>query len=212
MISHLAAFALSATVCVAEPAHAPAVGAKADSTFAALFDKGVPFNEFMAKAERRKEQWVKNYAEAVVPDALVARARAVPGPWKLLIVAVDGCSDSVNTVPYVARLVEKLIGVEIRIINSEVGKAVMEGHKTPDGRGATPTIVLLDDTFAERGCWIERPVELQSWIGEQKGKMNTEAIFSRKMSWYDSDKGQKTLAEVVEVLEAAGRGTTRCRV
>jgi hypothetical protein len=86
----------------------------------------------------------------------------------------------------------------------------MDAHKTPDGRGATPTLVLLDQNYEERGCWIERPTELQSWITSQKGKTSDDDIFSKKMKWYDDDRGSKTLEEVVAMIEAAARGSKSC--
>jgi hypothetical protein len=146
----------------------------------------------------------------VVPDALLTRARAVAGPWKVLVVAVDGCSDSVNTIPYLARLASQLIGVEMRIVGSDVGRAIMDAHKTPDGRGATPTVLLLDANYQERGCFIERPRELQSWILDQKGKLSDNEVFDRKMRWYDDDKGDKTLRDFVDVMERAARGQPAC--
>jgi hypothetical protein len=96
----------------------------------------------------------------VAPDALVTRASAAGSGWKLLVVTVPGCSDSVNSMPYLASFLDKVPSVEMRLINGTVGKAVMEAHRTPDGRAATPTVILLDDQFNERGCWIERPAPL----------------------------------------------------
>ena len=211
MTSVLSVLVSAALVCQSpEPAGAPDASVMPDSTHRQLFEAGRSFAEFMAKAERRKEQWDRNFREAVVPDALLARARAAAGPWKFLVVAVDGCSDSVNTIPYLAKLVQQLMGAELRIVGSDVGRAVMDAHKTPDGRGATPTVVLLDATYAERGCWVERPSVLQQWIADQKGKAKDDEIFERKMKWYDDDKGLKTLEELVEMMERAGRGERAC--
>lgn len=181
-----------------------------DSTYQRLFDKGVTMAEFLAAAKARREQWLRHYADAVVPDVLVTRGGAPSGPWKLLVVAVDGCSDSVNTIPYVARLAEKLPGVELRIVGSDVGRWVMDSHRTPDGRGATPTVILLDANHEERGCWIERPAELREWMLDHKGKVKDSELLERKMAWYAADKGEKTMAEIVAMLEAAGRGERVC--
>lgn len=181
-----------------------------DSTYRRLFEGGVTMEQFLAAARSRKEQWASNYARGAVADAVLTRARSAPGPWKLLVVAVDGCSDSVNTVPYVARLAEQLMGVELRIIDSKAGREVMDTHRTPDGRGATPTVILLDAAFQERGCWIERPTELRDWILANKGKLKDSEIFEHKMSWYDEDVGAKTLVDIAAMIEAAGKGEAKC--
>jgi len=192
------------------PATASASGqaiAAADSTLRQLFDRGIPYAEFFANARARRELWQRNTSWATPPDALVLRARATGGGWKLLAVAVDGCSDSVSTIPYLAQLVALLPGVELRIIGSDVGRAIMNTHRTPDGRAATPTVLLLDADYTERGAFIERPAKLQQWMMAQKGILSETEANARKMVWYEEDKGATTLTELVELMEQAARYT-----
>lgn len=206
---------LMISACIAGPV-SPSRGAGTpflnDSTHRELFERGVTFTEFLKRASARKEQWDRNYAAAAAPDALVARARAVGGSWKLLVVAVDGCSDSVNTIPYLARLAEQVPGIELRIVNSELGRSVMNAHRTPDGRAATPTIVLLDSNYEERGCWVERPADLQRWMIDNKGKVKDSELVDHKMAWYGTDKGTTTVGEVVAIIEAAAKGERLCSI
>lgn len=217
--------ALAATLCAAPPV-APGGSARVgaapsaipaaipaaipDTTYRRLFEGGVTMDAFLAKARARKEQWAANYARGAVADAVLTRARSAPGPWKLLVVAVDGCSDSVNTVPYIARLAEQVMGLEMRIVDNGVGRLVMDAHRTPDGRAATPTVILLDASYQERGCWIERPNELRDWILANRETLGDNAIVSRKMQWYDDDKGSRTLLDIAAMIEAAGKGEVKC--
>ena len=205
-------FALGATVCTAEPSHESRVSSHrfpvtshevVDSTYKALYESGTTFADFVSNATARKEQWEGNYALKIAPDALVARASAAGTGWKLLVVTVPGCSDSVNIVPYVASLLDKVPSVEMRLISPSLGKAVQEAHRTPDGRAATPTFILLDADFNERGCWVERPSELIKL-------MSSGTDFDGKMAWYDKDRGASSLEEIVQVIEAAHAGVTKC--
>ena len=206
-------FLLAANLAVAAPlppAPAPCMlpAAMPSDTLKATFDKGIPFAEFLTGAQNRKEQWVTNYAGTASIDAtLVARAAAVAGKWKLLVVSVDSCSDSVNTVPHIARLMDLLPNIEMRLVNPDQGRAVMESHRTPDGRAATPTVVLLDENWQERGCFIERPPMLRTHMDS----LSSNARFSGKMAWYEQDAGRSTVTEIVTMLEAAGRGEVQCR-
>jgi hypothetical protein len=127
-----------------------------------------------------------------------------------LVVAEDRCGDSVNTIPYVARLVDLVPNLDMRIIDARGGQAIMERHRTPDGRPATPTIVLLDERFDEAGCWVERPAKLQTWVLEHEAKLDANDLHERKYAWYDDDQGEETLREVVAMLEAASSGTPIC--
>ena len=139
----------------------------------------------------------------MAPDALVTRAAAAGTGWKLLVVTVPGCSDSVNIVPYVASLLAKVPSVEMRLISPSLGKAIQEAHRTPDGRAATPTFILLDGEFNERGCWVERPSTLIDLM-----KNGTD--FEGKMAWYDKDQGASSLEEIVAMIEAAHAGSVKC--
>lgn len=182
----------------------PAVAhAAADSAYRSLYESGQTFADFVAHATARKAQWEGNHALNVAPDALVTRAVAAGQGWKLLVVAVSSCSDSVNSIPYLASLLGRVPGVEMRIVDMTAGRWVMEAHRTPDGRAATPTVVLLDGEFNERGCWIERPAELIR-------RMSSGESFEGKMQWYDRDRGASSLAEIVEMIETAAAGGKKC--
>ena len=210
----LTALALSAALSVS--AGPPTVcadvpPAATDDELRALYQSGRAYDDFLAAATRRTELWHGNTEKAErINDSLVARARAVGGTWYFLAVAIDACSDSVSTIPYLARLVSMFEGLELRIVDSTVGRSIMEAHRTPDGRAATPTVLLLNDRFDEAGCFIERPPTLQTWILEEGSVLADQAVFEHKMEWYAEDAGQETLETFVEMLEAAERGETVC--
>jgi hypothetical protein len=207
MFSLLLPAAVSAVLCVPT---GDARSIAADSTYRTLYESGQSFADFLAAAKQRKELWNSNWGRAAVPDAVLTRARNLTGEWHLLVVAVDGCSDSVNTVPYIAKLVEMVPAIQLRIVNSTAGRTVMESHRTPDGRAATPTVVLLDATFTERGCWIERPAELRRLMDDKQPKSDADETFKDKMTWYDEDKGARTIEDIVAMLEAAARNEVVC--
>jgi hypothetical protein len=141
---------------------------------------------------------------------VLATARGLKRQWRLLVIAVDSCSDSVNTVPYLARLVAEVPGIGMRIISSSVGEAQMQSRRTPDGRPATPTVVILDDAGNEAGCWIERPAKLQALAIEMRAAGKQDEFARDKQAWYDRDGGASTVREVVEALAAAEAGGVRC--
>src|SRR5687768_7932299 len=130
--------AVGATVCSVEPSHesrATSHQVAVDSTYKALYESGSTFADFVAAATARKEQWEGNYALKIAPDALVTRATAAGSGWKLLVVTVPGCSDSVNIVPYVASLLDKVPSVEMRLINATVGKADRKSTRLNSSHG-----------------------------------------------------------------------------
>jgi hypothetical protein len=86
----------------------------------------------------------------------------------------------------------------------------MEGHRTPDGRASTPTVLLLDSEYEEAGCFIERPISLQDWMLANDGKITRADLIKQKMEWYAENAGQETVAELVSILEAAASGRAVC--
>lgn len=183
---------------------------RADSSLVALYTSGTDFATFLAAAEARKAAWQKHWAEGRVPADALAAAQALSGKWRLLVVAVDGCSDSVNTIPYIARLVAQVPSLEMRIVLPDPGRPVMEAHRTPDGRAATPTVVLLDEAGNNVGCWIERPADLQRQAIAAREAGTLDAFHGRKQAWYDADAGASTVREVVAMLHGAASGSPRC--
>lgn len=190
---------------------APGAPLNSDDDLRAMYEAGQTFSEFMDSAVRRTDLWNGNWSGSREIDmALVERARAVGGAWRLLAVVVDSCSDSVHTIPYLARLTAMVAGLTLRVVDSTVGRQIMEDHPTPDGRASTPTVVLLDAEWNEVGCFIERPPVLRDWILENPLKLEREPLFEAKMEWYSDDAGQGTLEEIVRMLEAAAKGETVC--
>ncbi len=206
----LALVSLAAPVCDGvPPASAPLPAATADS-LEPLWSRGRSFAEFLGAARARRETWTGNYAAAAPDPALVARGRQVAGAWRLLVVAEDWCGDSAHTIPYLARLVDSLPGVSLRIVSSADGRWLMNRHRTPDGRAATPTVVLLDAAGLDRGCFVERPQALQDYARVERPKTAEADWLEKKYAWYRRDAGASTMTEIVEILEAAAAGAPRC--
>lgn len=194
----------------AAPTGRPAVTAPASDSLLALFQGGRSWAEFLDGVSARRATWFENFEQARVDSALVARVNQVPGRWRFLVVAEDWCGDSANTIPFLARLVALSERLELRVVNSEAGRGVMEAHRTEDGRAATPTVVLLDEAGAERGCWVERPYALRAVVAEVRAGTREGGLVEAITAWRREDQGQSTLGDLVALLEAAAAGTSRC--
>ncbi|NNE69331.1 MAG: hypothetical protein HKN29_03080 [Rhodothermales bacterium] len=179
------------------------VAAVPDSLLKDLYESGQSYAAFLEDAERRKAMWEANTEKAGVPEDLLERAAAVGGTWHLLVIAVDGCSDSANVIPYLAALTDAVDGLEMRIVDSTQGRALMNAHRTPDGRAATPTVLLLDSAFNNAGAFIERPAPLQEWAMTSREELGDAEYLTQKLAWYDEDMGRTTLVEMIEILETA---------
>ena len=181
-----------------------------DSTLLGLFSSGQSFPDFLAAAKARREGWLKMADSARVDDALVARAKAVGGTWHLLVVAIDACGDSMNNVPYLAKLSESVPGLDLRIVLPVNGRPVQETHRSLDGRTATPTVVLLDSMGNDMGCIVELPREIRDWAHGVRGTVSSDSLHAGIRSFYAANRGVAITTEAVEMLEAAKAGSPRC--
>ena len=175
-----------------------------------LYRSGLPFDVFFDQADRRREMWEKNYRDGSVAPEMVERVRALGGEWRLLAVAEDWCSDSVSTIPFLALLAEQAPNLEMRVIRSDAGREIMETHRTPDDRAATPTVLILTSDYEEAGCLVERPPNLQEWALAARQELSDQEFVRRKMAWYETDGGASTVRAIVEGLEAAAAGAPVC--
>lgn len=166
---------------------------------AAIFDQGRPYEEFLAAADARTEVWKANTNRSRPPAALVDRLKKASQGLRFVVVATAACSDSVHTVPYIAALAREA-GVPLRIVAASVGKPIQDAFKTPDGRGATPTVAILrgDNVVA---AWVERPVALQTWMLGPAAALSSADRMDRKFGWYEWDRGESTIAELVDLVE-----------
>jgi len=191
-----------------------APGRPQDSSLTALYDRALPFPEFLDRAAQRLPEWYGSVSAVQVADSTVARARAVGGRWRVLVVAVDTCGDSLRQVPVVARLAELVHGLGLRVITpAEGGAAVQSRFRSLDGRRATPTFVLLDETGAAAGCIVELPAPLRHLLHERRaeGTRGTNAALAdTALAWYRQDAGASIAAEVVGLMEAAAAGRPVC--
>jgi len=180
-------------VLVAVPQAPPAING------AAIFDQGQSYEDFLSEANARVDVWQNNTRRSRPPAGLVDRLKRSSEGLRLVVVAVAACSDSVHTVPYVAALAREA-GVPLRIVDPRVGRVIQDAFRTPDGRGATPTVAILrGDTVV--GAWVERPAALQHWMLGPGSALPQSERLDRKFGWYEWDRGESTVTELVELVE-----------
>ena len=101
---------------------------------AARWQAAPTFEEWLPTAQKNADLWQAVYRRATVPDDLVARAAALGGPWHLLVLSEDWCGDAVNSVPLVQRLVERVPGLDLRILGRDANPDIMDAHLTGRSR------------------------------------------------------------------------------
>jgi Thioredoxin len=167
-----------------------------------VFDAGETWEQFLDRVEMQRELWLRTAADATVSLELVERVRHAGRDLRVLVVAEDWCPDSAYSVPYVARLTA-LAHVPFRIVDRVTGEPLMRAHRTPDGRTATPTVVLLRQG-SDVGAWVERPAVLQDLFRSIGASPESARRFAQRGGWYEADRGVTVLKEIVALVERTG--------
>jgi hypothetical protein len=167
-----------------------------------LFEAGATWDHFLDRVDRQRELWLRTSSEATVSTEMVERVRRVGRDLQLLVVAEDWCPDSAYSVPYVARLAA-LAQVPMRVVDRATGEPAMRAHRTPDGRTATPTVVLFRQGV-DVGAWVERPAELQDLFRSIGDSPENARRFAQRGDWYEADRGVTVLKEIVALVERSG--------
>jgi hypothetical protein len=176
---------------------APAVMPQAD--LSALFGSGKEWTPWLEGVNAQQASWKQVTSQVNPPPALVDRLRNAGSDLKILVVAEPACSDSVQSVPHIAKLAE-LAGVPLRIIPKAAAGPVYASHKGPEGQELTPTIVLLRGG-KDAGAWIERPEALAAWYRANRASIERGELLQRKTAWYQWDRGTSSMNEIVALAE-----------
>ena len=170
--------------------------------YGALWDKATPFDQYLQSVRARQEAWRSRFANASIDADMLNEVRALPARRRILAVAEDRCSDSAWAIPYIAKLAAAVPErLELRVISRKEGGRIQSDNLTPDGRLATPTVLVLDELNRPLGAWVERPSELQKWFIENKATMDSDPLHEKMDAWYTADAGKSTLREILALLK-----------
>ena len=178
---------------------------------AARWNAAPAFEAWLPTAQKNADLWAGVYKHAHVDDAMAARAAAAVragSPTHVAVLSEDWCGDAVNSVPYVQRLVERVPGLDLRMLGRDANPDIMDAHLTGKSR-SVPVVMLLDADLREHGWWGPRPAELQAWVLGPGQALDKDDRYREIRRWYARDHGAAILHEVVTMLEhgAASRST-----
>jgi hypothetical protein len=159
------------------------------------------FEEFLEGAQTLREFWHASAKRASVDPALGERVVATGRNWHLLVLNADWCGDSVNTVPYIARLAESAPNVKLRLLDRDENLDLMDAHLTERSR-SIPRVLVLDENFRECATWGPRPAELQRWVRSHGMSLPRSDRYRETRIWYARDGGRTTVEELVALLES----------
>ncbi len=164
------------------------------------FFAGCTFTELLQRPKDNGELWAAIYKRARLTDKASARAAKLAGHWHLLVLNEDWCGDSVNILPYIARLEECCDHIDMRILSRDLNRDLMDAHLTGGSR-SIPVAIVYDRDFVEQGWWGPRPGPLQSWVVTEGLALPKPDRYRHIRTWYARDRGETVVSELLTIME-----------
>ena len=164
------------------------------------FAAGATFEQILARHKDNSEMWNAVYKRAALDEEALSRARNIEHRFHFLVLNEDWCGDSVNILPYVARLAEASDKIEMRILGRDSNPDLMNSHLTGKAR-SIPIVIVYDGAFNEKGWWGPRPGPLQSWVLNEGLALPKPDRYPLIRAWYARDKGRTIVSELLSIIE-----------
>ncbi len=166
--------------------------------FQLLWEQALGFTDFVAAAApEHRPLWEGIYRSARVPEW------ALTSPIErrnLLALAEDWCVDTSSTLPVLARWVEAVPALSLRILRRDEHPELMDQYLT-NGTRSIPVIIVLDRDFRELRHWGPYPAPLAAWVQEHRPPALAKGEYVKgKRVWYAHDRGETTIREVMAKL------------
>ncbi|KAA5827880.1 thioredoxin family protein [Algibacter amylolyticus] len=151
--------------------------------------------------DRRMKRWDKTIKVAeVAKEKIEAFNRKTT--W--LIITESWCGDAAHVVPALNKIAELNPNIDVKIVFRDENLELMDMFLTNGGRAIAKLIILDNETGEVLNTYGPRPSEATSYVNRFKAKHGalTPEFKEDLQHWYNKDKGQNIISDVVEILTA----------
>lgn len=145
---------------------------------------------------KRMKRWDKTFKTNVD----IAHKAAKKTTW--MVLTESWCGDAAHSMPIMNKIAEQNPNITFKVLLRDENLELMNRFLT-NGTLSIPKLIMVDDETGEVvGDWGSRPSmanEMVENYKEQHGKLTTE--FKEELQvWYNKDKGQNTVDDLVKLL------------
>ena len=133
----------------------------------------------------------------------VAKIKDFNGDVTWLVITESWCGDAAQTMPVMQKIAELNDGIEVKVVLRDENLELIDAFLYNGGR-SIPKLVAVDNASGDvLADWGPRPSVATQMVNDYKeahGKLTPE--FKQDLQvWYNKDKGQNTLEDLVGLLE-----------
>jgi thiol-disulfide isomerase/thioredoxin len=120
----------------------------------------------------------------------------------LLIITESWCGDAAHVIPALNKIAELNPNIDVKLVLRDENLELMDMFLTKGGRAIPKVIMIDDETGAVLSTYGPRPSEASSYVNRfvaKNGSLTPE--FKEDLQhWYNGDKGQNIINDVIEIL------------
>lgn len=145
---------------------------------------------------KRMKRWDKTFKTNVD----IAHKAAKKTTW--IVLTESWCGDAAHSMPIMNKIAEQNPNITFKVLLRDENLELMNSFLT-NGTLSIPKLIMVDDETGEVvGDWGSRPSTANEMVENYKkqyGKLTTE--FKEELQvWYNKDKGQNTVDDLVKLL------------
>jgi hypothetical protein len=160
------------------------------------FAQGMTFQQYLDQMTTNQDK----FREALESVRLTPRDRAAfaerPGKLNVLVLTEDWCGDALTNFPVLARMVEGLPNVEMRVFLRDQNPDLMDQYLNRGIYRSIPVFVFFDEQMREVGRFVERPPRVTEYMEQKQLELR------RRLRAEHGDEWRQTAAEEIRSLLA----------
>lgn len=150
--------------------------------------------------ERRMQRWEKTLK---ITEEDQKRMKSFSGDMLWLVIYESWCGDAAHNLPVMKKLADLNPAINLKVVLRDENLTLMDEFLTNGGR-SIPKLIMFDAKAKKvLGSWGPRPEEATRLVldyKEKHGKID-EQIKEDLQRWYNKDKGQALIEEILNMLE-----------
>ncbi|WP_299337429.1 thioredoxin family protein [uncultured Psychroserpens sp.] len=163
-------------------------------------DKTEALANYTMLNDRRMKRWDKTVK---ISEDIEEKVSNFSGNVTWLVITESWCGDAAHVIPVLNKIAELSENIDLKLVFRDENEALMGQFLTNGGR-AIAKLIMIDNTTGEvLNTFGPRPSEATQMVNDFKAKHGTltpefkEAL----QGWYNKNKGQNIISDVLQLLE-----------
>ena len=162
-------------------------------------DKSEAMAEYTQLNDKRMQRWDKT---AKVSDEMKAKIENFDRKVIWLVISESWCGDAAHIMPIINKVAELNDNIDYRVVLRDNNEALMNQFLTNGGKSIPKLIMIDSETNEVLNTFGPRPQVATAMVEEFKANNDTitEEFKTDLQRWYNTDKGQSTIEDLVSLL------------